>query len=632
MGWNHAEQRVWSGKIRAAIGGGRGIVYIRYILKNIEPLRITDDSTSQYGQIDTLTYIPGMTIRGAVIQALAEKCERKEENWEQIRRTLFSDRVSFFNAYPMGRKKEPEGKEDREIELIPSLKGFCENKESIEEEKEITNTLKGVKEEAGGLKNASLGRYCYIDNQTIFFSNVERSGDMRIAIPNAVQEKEMFRSQYMLQNQKFCGYIAVEDPELEKKILSVFDQGYFLLGNGRSAGMGKCVITEKEEVSKLSYQQYNLQKEKEGMCYLYLLSNLVMRNKNGELTGIDIPTLEKQLGVEQLRIERCAVSTLKSRGYNRLWNTKLPEMTMYEMGSVFQLCYQGVIGQEKAAELLKKGIGIRRNEGFGKVLILEGYEELKKKHRIEKEKYQLQRYQKEKYQIEEYQTEKYQTEEYQTEEYQIESAQAKQDQIGQVQIKQDQTEEDPVKKSRTGTPQKKLYDSIEKTKERKKELSKEEEQVLLIAAKGYYLEKLEQAKKDYLINPNNRKNPILSKTLTSSQMGTIASYIAALQFTPKQAEKELLSYLEHAAAKEEANRVHTEIQKKAEVKKWIETLFQSDLDQFLESEFKDRADIMGIKKKECFTEEESLRWKLKFLLEMIRFANREETDNGEGTL
>ncbi len=154
----------------------------------------------------------------------------------------------------------------------------------------------------------------------------------------------------------------------------------------------------------------------------------------------------------------------------------------------------------------------------------------------------------------------------------------------------------------------------------------------MIAAKGYYLEKLEQAKKDYLINPNNRKNPILSKTLTSSQMGTIASYIAALQFTPKQAEKELLSYLEHAAAKEEANRVHTEIQKKAEVKKWIETLFQSDLDQFLESEFKDRADIMGIKKKECFTEEESLRWKLKFLLEMIRFANREETDNGEGTL
>ena len=54
--------------------------YIRYILKNIEPLRITDNSTSQSGQMDTLTYIPGMTIRGVVISALAEKLEKSELN------------------------------------------------------------------------------------------------------------------------------------------------------------------------------------------------------------------------------------------------------------------------------------------------------------------------------------------------------------------------------------------------------------------------------------------------------------------------------------------------------------------------------------------------------------------------
>lgn len=540
------------------------MTYIRYILKNVEPLRITDDSTSQYGQIDTLTYIPGMTIRGVVIQTLAEQLGQETEKWEQIRQELFSNQVSFLNAYPIGKKGEFE-----EVELIPSPRGFCENKESLEEEKEITNVLKGEKTK-DGLKKAGLGRYCYIDKKTIFFSSVELSGDMRISIKNTMQKKEMFRSQYMVQNQKFCGYIAVQNPELCKRISSIFEQNYLLIGNGRSTGMGKCEILEKSEVAELSYQQYIIQDERKGDCYLYLLSHMLMRNKNGELTGMDIPTLEKQLGVEQLEIERCATSTVKNNGYNRLWNTKLPEMVMYEMGSVFRLRYHGVLKKEKAAELLDKGIGIRKNEGFGRVLILEGYEQLEKKRKIEKSKNNFQK------------------------------------------------EEQKTKKKQIDT--------------RVENLTKEEKQILLIAAKGYYVEKLEQAGKNYLVSPKNHKNPILGKKLTGSQMGTIASYAATLQFMPKQAEKELLDYLEHAVAKDEAKRIQTKAQKRNEVKEFIETFFRSDLDSFLESEWKEKERIMGIKKEECFTEEESLRWKLRFLIEMIRFANREGIDDGESTV
>lgn len=112
--------------------------YIRYILKNIEPLRITDNSTSQSGQMDTLTYIPGMTIRGVVISALAEKLEKSEpDTWKQLRWELFSDQVSYLNAYPIKRVKEVQSKENQSegIELIPSPKGFYEDKKQSKDTK-----------------------------------------------------------------------------------------------------------------------------------------------------------------------------------------------------------------------------------------------------------------------------------------------------------------------------------------------------------------------------------------------------------------------------------------------------------------------------------------------------------------
>ena len=529
------------------------MLYIRYILKNIEPLRITDNSTSQSGQMDTLTYIPGMTIRGAVISALAKKLEKSDSTeWKQLRRELFSDQVSYLNAYPIKQIKEIQSEE---IELVPSPKGFYEDKKQSEET-EMKNVLT---KDISGLKRASLGRYCYMSKEKIYFSNVALDSDMRISMGNKEQEKNMFRGQYIARNQMFCGYIIVKKSELYDTIDSVLKQDTIVLGNGRSAGMGKCQIIKKEITQEFPYKQYNIQQAKEGSCYLYLLSNTVMCKENGELTGIDIPTLEKQLGVEKLKIEVCTTSVLKNNGYNRIWDARLPEMLMYEMGSVFRLTYQGVLKKERAETILENGIGLRKNEGFGRVLILEGYEELKKKKKIEEE-------------------------------------------------------------------------VIEFTSLPEKELTKEEKQVLAIAAKGYYLEKLERAGKKYLIDPKNRKNPILSKKLAGSQMGTIESYAASLQFMPKRAEKVLMSYLEHAVDKDEARRVQSKQQKRNEVKKLVEKLLKSNPEEFLESELKEKESIMGIPKKELFTEEELLIWKLQFLIEMIRYANKEEDDNGENTL
>lgn len=525
-------------------------LYIRYLLKNIEPLRITDASISQNGQIDTLTYIPGMTMRGVVINTLAEKLDKKAE-WPKIVRKLFSDQVSYLNAYPMGEK------DGKQVELLPSPKGFYEDKVE-KQEKNLQNVLVNGTIE-GGHKRASLGRYCYMDvnNKNILFCSVELGSDMRINTGSHEQEKNMFRSQYIAQNQIFCGYIAVKDRELCELIQSVFDRKYLLIGNGRLAGMGKCEIAEVKETEELSYESYSIQSAKEKECYLYLVSNTVMCNENGEITGLDIPTLEKQLGVEQLEICLCATSMVKNNGYSRIWDARLPETVMYEMGSVFKLNYKGTLEKERAVRVLSEGIGIRRNEGFGRILILDCYEELQFKQKLDKGR------------------DKSKTE----------------------------TEKGFIKK-----------ETVEK------KLTEEEEQVLLIAARGYYLEKLELAKKSYLVSQKN--HPILNRKLASSQMGTIESYAASLQYTPELAKKELLGYLKHAVEKDEAQRTHRKRQKRDEVKEFIEKLLESDLEQVLDISL--NKSIMGIEKRRLLTEEETLRWKLRFLIDMIRYANKEE--------
>ena len=113
-----------------------------------------------------------------------------------------------------------------------------------------------------------------------------------------------------------------------------------------------------------------------------LLSDTVMRNpQTGEYMGLDLAALAKKMGVSDLEIEFCSTSITDIRGYNRTIGGKLPSVTMYEKGSVFKLKYKGAFSAQQAYMLMDEGIGIRRNEGFGRVLFLKDYESITKKQK-----------------------------------------------------------------------------------------------------------------------------------------------------------------------------------------------------------------------------------------------------------
>lgn len=342
---------------------------IEITFENKEPLRITNDSESQLGQVSTLRHIPGSTLKGFVINSFA-----KEPAFEELLPTLVSDRVKFLNAYLTVQNHV----------LLPSPKGFYEDKKQ-EEEGKTTKKIENVVingEISDGNKRAGIGRYCYMQDGILHYYNMETSSDLKIKVnleqPN--EKRNVFRNDYIKSGYRFTGYIVVEDCALADKIMKLF-AGDIYLGNARSSGFGRCEVISCRKIKELPYQEYAVDKDQEGSCYMMLLSHTAMRGEYGENEGLNLKALETKMGVSDLEIKFCSTSTVNVSTFNRTWKTRGASIHAYEMGSVFHLTYTGTFRAECAAELMAEGIGMNRNEGFGRILFLKDYEAIAEKQK-----------------------------------------------------------------------------------------------------------------------------------------------------------------------------------------------------------------------------------------------------------
>lgn len=344
--------------------------YLRYVIKNLEPVRIADGSTSQRGQTNTLRFIPGSAVRGYVVNAFA----RNDPDLAETGEILFSNRIAFLNAILASDTHT----------LLPSPKGFYEDKSLADDKKRIANVVvDGSFDE--GFKRASLGRYCYIDGDCIHYYGVRTGSDMRITVNSKDNKRSVFRNEYIEEGQYFEGHIRLSgESQVDDVIKALFEEKKkIVLGNARSSGMGTCQVVTSEVTDSIPYADEvpALQDE----AYLMLLSDTVLRGANGELCGMDpgkkefCDLMETMLGVTELTIPFASTSTRRIQGYNRKWGTAVPSVLAYEAGSVFHLKFKGTIDREHAAKLYNDGIGIRKNEGFGRVLFLKDYDRVQYK-------------------------------------------------------------------------------------------------------------------------------------------------------------------------------------------------------------------------------------------------------------
>ena len=345
--------------------------YLKLYLNNVEPLSISDASTSQAGQSNVYKYIPGSTIRGFVISKLAQN----KELFEKHKKALFYGDVRFQNAYPVI--------DNGKNELIPSPKGFYEDKKA-------DGNLQNVVVDgtfSDGMKRAGLGNFCYLDKDTVRYCSIDVSSAMQVKVNDS--EQNIYRSSYIVPGCSFYSYIFVKDEEsgeLCQEIKRLFDDTEIFLGQNRNNGYGKC-LCKIEEAGGMQIWNHAC-KDTENSVYMLLLSDAVMRGQDGEYVGLNLCELEDLLGVKDLKIEHCSTSSVTINGYNSTLGIKTPSIPMYEKGSAFKLSYNGQPDAERIKKLMEQGIGERKEEGFGCVLFLDhNYEKLNKKEKIEETEY-----------------------------------------------------------------------------------------------------------------------------------------------------------------------------------------------------------------------------------------------------
>lgn len=336
--------------------------YLEYVMTNIEPVRIANLFTCKSGEITTLNYIPGSTMRGLLIGELS-----RELDFEKIRKVLLSDHIRFLNVYPsIGG-----------VEMIPAPKGFYEHKK---QDGRLHNVLV-TRTFDDGMKRAKLGSFCMIQDQTIKYLDVEQAEVLNIDVNK--KENGIFRSDMIQAGQMFKGYIAFDEDGMcaSDNIKEVLETHTLRVGSKRSAGYGSVLFSEVKYMQQSRpYERYS-GKHKQ-VTYLYLLSNTVMRDENGEICGLNLKDLEKKMGISELEIDNASTSIVRMSGVNRTWGARTPEVPMYEAGNVFKLKYTGTVDALHLERIEDEGIGIRKSEGCGRILFLDNYADIDKKEKL----------------------------------------------------------------------------------------------------------------------------------------------------------------------------------------------------------------------------------------------------------
>lgn len=329
--------------------------FIHYKLHNILPIQITDLKHSDDNNYSSNKYIPGSAIRGMVLSELAENMP---EWFEENKTELLKD-VYFLDAVPNPTKYTP----------LPSINGFYEDKK----ETKFVTVLKDGKFEAG-LKRAKLGNFCApVDNKIVCWGC---KTDSNIRIKRGNEDKQLFNVQYIEKDQYFEGYVIIKNPKLSQNISKVFLNDIWI-GADRYAGMGLCNVSDLKAVKELKWLKeygYSKQKELEKDLYLIAISPFTMLNKFGEPCGLDLEFLAEKIGVSKIEVLYSSTSVSEYMGYNRTWGCFQSSMGMYNRGSVFHISCDKVPDINLLLNLQKKGLGIRKEEGFGQILFLrKGY-------------------------------------------------------------------------------------------------------------------------------------------------------------------------------------------------------------------------------------------------------------------
>lgn len=328
---------------------------IRYRIRTESNMIMTDLGRSKRNSTETVRIINGAAVRGFVLNTLSENYP---DEFERYRVQLLSDSCRFLDALPVNGDHVP---------LAPIM-GFYADKNGDNFQTVLVDGNLDA-----GLKRVSYGSCCAIEDDALISWSTATDGVLRINISQGKEDdSNLFQTRYITKNQEFEGYICFDNPELAPLLAKAFDE-IVILGADRYEGFGLCSVTSIETVpEKRQIAEYGIKEQSEITrdIYMLALSPFTMLNIAGEPCGIDEAELARMLGVSEVEVLVCSTSLVNRGGFNSRWKCRLPQIRMYDAGSIFHLVCSSAPDIDNIRRIENTGIGIRRNEGCGQLLFI----------------------------------------------------------------------------------------------------------------------------------------------------------------------------------------------------------------------------------------------------------------------
>ncbi len=338
---------------------------ITYRLTLEEPLLVTALEGDPNSAV-SYDYIPGSVLRGVLIGLTLRK-ERLDAIEEVARRRFFSHETRFLNGYPVlagkrslpaphtwMKKKYRTGKEKHDI-----TDNALKDEDSPKDESDDKGKPKSMRGEFVAFNGdrrvliADLQRTVSV--HTLRDRKAGRSrgeGNSTIYQYNALAADQVFEAAILCEHNADADYLAA----LLKENKTV------IMGGARSAGYGRVTISDVECTD--SWQEVGEAPPSGDKIVITLLSDAILRNEHGQHAA-DFAALCTALGITPDAVEKVYLGQGIVGGFNRKWGLPLPQMPTVSMGSVLVL----KAGTALDSHLAERGIGERRNEGFGRLAI-----------------------------------------------------------------------------------------------------------------------------------------------------------------------------------------------------------------------------------------------------------------------
>lgn len=327
-------------------GSGEETVTVSYVLRNTEPLMLSERSDTE-----SVSYIKGQTIAGTLAGKYLSIAGNSadDEAFADLflnGQTIISDAVPYKN----GRAYYPAPLFVNKLKKSPELVNTIEKIPD-----EITNDGNQPKKLKGAFvwasENYREADVAEVDKEIMFHHSKKGR-------KNGRDDEVLFSFEVIRTGQEFCGEVTTKK-KYEKLVEALLTDGTFSLGKSRTAQYGLCevTVTEKAQEKPAVYA-------KGERVVITLLSDLMVHN------GMDYTIIKdevvgkvaSELGIEGT-LETSFIQTKEAVGYLSVWNMRKAPVPVVAAGSAF------VFKLERELNISKNVIGERTLEGYGHIRV-----------------------------------------------------------------------------------------------------------------------------------------------------------------------------------------------------------------------------------------------------------------------